>query len=300
MIRYLFIAALVAAFCFAQTPHMPLASDNVWKTLPLPIPVAKDVPLGPAATEAAKLSSDWSAAAVKPAAGADGRVLYAYGAGLPIVVCAPLRVCIIELQAGERITSDPQIGDSVRWSVEPAAYGGGAERTELLVVKAKGVGLDTNIVVATDRRVYYIRLVSKPDEYIARTAFTYPADEQAKWKQHINAEKKAAEDADSRFAKREDRPQNYEYAVSGPDAIRPRAVHDDNVHTYIEMPQAVLAHEAPVLMVVGANGKDELTNYRVQETTYVVDRLFQKAHLVLGSGRKALKVEIVRSGKERG
>jgi len=60
------------------------------------------------------VSERWRAEKNSPAAGSDGRVLYSFGAGLPTVVCAPLRVCMIELQAGEKIIGEPQIGDSVR------------------------------------------------------------------------------------------------------------------------------------------------------------------------------------------
>jgi type IV secretion system protein VirB9 len=62
-----------------------------------------DVPLTSTALDAIRVSESWRVAHNTPAAGADGRVLYAYGAGLPIIVCAPLRVCMIELQPGERI-----------------------------------------------------------------------------------------------------------------------------------------------------------------------------------------------------
>ena len=52
--------------------------------------------------------------------------------------------------------------------------------------------------------------------------------------------------------------------------------------------------EAPALVVLGADGKGTMTNYRVNEQTYIVDRLFDRARLVLGSGKKAPKVEISR------
>jgi type IV secretion system protein VirB9 len=54
------------------------------------------------------------------------------------------------------------------------------------------------------------------------------------------------------------------------------------------------SREAPVLVVLGADGKGEMTNYRVRDETYIVDRLFDRARLVLGSGKKAQKVEISR------
>ena len=40
-----------------------------------------------------------------------------------------------------------------------------------------------------------------------------------------------------------------------------------------------------------------MTNYRVKQQTYIVDRLFERARMVLGSGKKAQKVEISRADK---
>lgn len=51
-------------------------------------------------------------------------------------------------------------------------------------VEAHISGLDTNLLIATDRRAYYLRLISKPEEYVARVAFQYPRDDNArKWQQ---------------------------------------------------------------------------------------------------------------------
>jgi type IV secretion system protein TrbG len=111
-----------------------------------------------------------------PTPGADGRVVYAYGAGMPVVVCAPLRVCAIELEPGEHVQSQPQIGDARRWEVTPVASGSGLDQTALLIVKPIEAGLDTDLVVPTDRRTYVLRLVSDPLRYISRVAFRYPAD----------------------------------------------------------------------------------------------------------------------------
>jgi type IV secretion system protein TrbG len=45
------------------------------------------------------------------------------------------------------------------------------------------------------------------------------------------------------------------------------------------------------------SAKGEMTNYRVRDQIYIVDRLFDRANLVLGSGKKAQKVEISREPK---
>jgi type IV secretion system protein VirB9 len=58
--------------------------------------------------------------------------------------------------------------------------------------------------------------------------------------------------------------------------------------------------EAPVLVVLGSDGKGEMTNYRVQQQTYIVDRVFERARFILGAGKKAQKVEITREQHPKG
>jgi type IV secretion system protein VirB9 len=249
------------------------------------------------------MSETWRGGQNTPAAGPDGRVLYAFGAGLPVVVCAPLRVCIIELQSGEKIVGEPQIGDSVRWNISPNMYGQGDQATQMIVLKPHDTGLDTNLLITTDRRAYYLRLVSKPQEYVARVAFRYPEEENSqRWQQHMLDQR-----AQERDTKREAQllpamitaeKLNFGYAVSGGnDHLRPRRVYDDGSKTYIQMKPEMQHREAPVLLVIGTDGKGEMTNYRVREQTYIVDRLFDRARLVLGVGKKAQKVEIRREPK---
>ena len=156
-----------------------------------------DVPLSPTAAAAVAASQQWGTQTNTPAAGADGRVLYSYGAGMPTVVCAPLRVCIVEMEPGEKIVGEPHIGDAVRWNVAPAIYGEGPQATALIVLKPQAPGLDTNMLITTDRRAYYLRLISKPADYIARIAFAYPDDDQHRWQRHL-VEQRAAEERGAR------------------------------------------------------------------------------------------------------
>jgi type IV secretion system protein VirB9 len=260
-----------------------------------------DVQLTKTAQEAVQMSEKWMSEHNQPAVGRDGRVLYSYGAGLPTVVCAPLRVCMIELQSGEKLVGEPQIGDSVRWNLSPAMYGTGATSTSVIVLKPQGPGLDTNLLITTDRRAYYLRLLSKPDDYVARVAFAYPDDEEneRKWQQHL-AEQKDQQNKATRIA---ELPPNavesmyFNYRLKGDDSIRPVRVFDDGKKTYIQISETAKNREAPVLVVIGADGKQEMVNYRVKDDMYIVDRLFEKAELILGSGKKARKVEIDRERK---
>jgi type IV secretion system protein TrbG len=259
-----------------------------------------DVALTATALEAVRVSEKWRTENNAPAAGPDGRVLYSFGAGLPTVVCAPLRVCIIELQPGEKIVGEPQIGDSVRWNISPAMYGVTDDATSVIVLKPQVPGLDTNLLVTTDRRAYYLRLVSKPEDYVARVAFLYPEDDSARrWQKHMadqqTTEKQAKKAPEVLPAMITAEKLNFGYRVEGGDQfLRPLRVYDDGAKTFIQMRPELQHREAPVLLVLGKDGKGEMKNYRVREQTYIIDRLFDRARLVLGTGKKAQKVEISR------
>jgi type IV secretion system protein TrbG len=116
-----------------------------------------------------------------PTPGPNGRVVYIYGQGMPVLVCAPLRVCAIEFEVGEHLQSQPQIGDSRRWEITPVLSGSGLDETPLLIVKPIEAGLETDLIVPTDRRTYVIRLVSDPTRFVSRLAFQYPDEDRAKW-----------------------------------------------------------------------------------------------------------------------
>jgi type IV secretion system protein TrbG len=291
------IAALQAA------DHRDLASASGSADMagvPKTFRLRTDIPLTAVAMEAVRVSEKLRTEASTPVAGSDGRVLYSYGTGLPTVVCAPLRVCIVELQAGERIEGEPQIGDAVRWHVSPATYGKGDGATSVLILKPQSPGLDTNLVVTTDRRAYYLRLISKPEDYVARVAFQYPEDDSArKWQIHLQeqraADREAKRSAEVLPAIVAVEKLNFGYRLDGGNEhIRPLRVFDDGSKTYIQMRPELKHREAPALLVLGADGKGTMTNYRVHNQTYIVDRLFDRARLMLGSGKKAPKVEISR------
>jgi hypothetical protein len=74
-------------------PSAPASKPETDGKVPNGFQPRTDLPLNSTALEAVRMSDTWRAGQNTPAAGSDGRVLYAYGAGLPIVVCAPLRVC---------------------------------------------------------------------------------------------------------------------------------------------------------------------------------------------------------------
>ncbi len=207
---------------------------------------------------------------------------------------------MIELQSGEKLEGEPQIGDSVRWNISPALYGNGDQATPIIVLKPQMAGLDTNLLITTDRRAYYLRLISKAQDYIARIAFQYPPDQgNQKWQQQEaqlrERPRSAKRSVDERPAMMAVEKLNFDYKVTGAaEHLRPTRVFDDGSKTYVQMPQEMQNREAPILLIIGPDSKGEMSNYLVRQQTYIIDRLFDRAELVLGSGKKTQKVEIAR------
>ena len=244
-------------------------------------------------------AEEWKKDVEIPAMGKDGRVMYTFGAGLATIVCAPLRVCVMELQAGEQVMGEPHIGDSVRWSVAPAATGAGASATNLVVIKPKEAGLDTNIMIPTNRRAYYVRLVSRQQEYLPLVAFSYPDDDAAKWRAAASVQQRTTEEFEAaRITPIESlEAMNWLYSIEGgTEFLRPIRVMDDGKKTYLQMPEGTSVREAPILVVSGLDSTAEMVNYRVKGSMYIVDRLFEHGALLLGSGKKQQRVDIIRNG----
>ena len=265
--------------------------------------------LNAAAVSAAEVSRQWETGVATPTSGADGKVVYIFGQGMPVLVCAPLRVCAIELQAGEHLESQPQIGDSRRWEITPVLSGSGLDETPLLIVKPIEAGLETNLIVSTDRRTYVFRLVSDPTRYVSRLAFQYPGEDAAKWAAFQARQDAAKRDAEAVAEQAHEKDKRagvvplaenaldnlyFDYKLSGDAAYRPQQVFDDGQHTYLIYPNDGRFRELPTLLIQ-VNGKSELVNFRVDGSRYIVDRLFDKAILVVGVGKKQTRVTITRA-----
>lgn len=239
--------------------------------------------------KATRLSSQWRDGAGLITKGADGKVIFLYGQSQPFVVCSPLQVCDIELEAGE-VVRDVLVGDTVRWKVEPATSGPIGGQAIHLIVKPAEPGLSTSMVVTTSRRTYHIQLKSHSSRYMARVGFSYSQDV---------TEKLAEANArlDFRGAPGTAMPPDqldFSYSVSGSAAWKPTRVYSDGLKTYIQFPRSVAGEDAPVLFIV-SEGKNRIVNYRMTRNMMVVDYNVDRAVLVSGVGWRRQKITIRRS-----
>lgn len=239
-----------------------------------------------------------SGAGIKPVAGPDGMVRFVYGVQQITLVCAVLQVCDIELQPGEQVNSI-NVGDP-RFTVDPAISGSGATQVQHLIIKPQDVGLETSLVVATDRRTYHIRLRSHRTDYMSRVGFTFPEDAMAKWDAVKMREASLKQERTIPETNEDLHDLNFNYEVKGSAPWKPVRVYNDGVRTIIQMPAGLGQTDAPTLLVVrkdgGWFGDDETAtvNYRVHGDRYIVDSVFQRAILITGVGRNQERVTITR------
>lgn len=204
---------------------------------------------------------------------------------------APGRVSDIALEPGESLAS-VAAGDTARWTVGDTTSGSGETRRTHLLVKPFAAGLSTNLVIATDRRVYHVQLTSTASTAMTAIRWTYPQDDLLAFSRRKAAEAAARPVSAGIAIERLD----FGYAITGDKpAWRPLRAFDDGRQTWIEFPVDIAAGEAPPLFVLGTDGEAELVNYRVAGRFYVVDRLFAAAELRLG-GKKQKIVRITRTG----
>lgn len=271
---------------------------------PITAPATR-VKLTPREAHSVAISNAWQTNKSMPAPGDEGSVIFGFGTTLPTIVCAPLFVCDLQLQAGE-IVNDINLGDSVRWKISPAASGAAGNQVTHVLIKPTDSGLTTNLVITTDRRVYVVKLVSEPKTWMARVSFSYPDEQRAQWETFMAAQRAQAAVAQaSQLATRTatvlptgetiDR-LDFGFDLSGDKpSWRPVRVYSDGRKTYIEFPREMRDGEAPVLVGIGPGNTPEVINFRTKGNRYVVDQVVDRVALISGVGRHQTRVDIRRS-----
>lgn len=218
-----------------------------------------------------------------------GLVTFAYGSGIPTVVCALLELTALAFEKGESILS-VQLGDSVRWNIESAISGSANDSVEHLIVKPLEAGLKTSMLITTDRRTYHIRLKSTEADFMPAVVFSYPNSLKLPSKKHYgddsylqytsnydsnedhndysetNSSLKNYSSVQNVSYEGNSRPalnvaatyndstqrRNYNYSVDGDSKIIPQNVYDDGKRTFIVMNNPINSSYLPVLQEISS------------------------------------------------
>lgn len=218
-----------------------------------------------------------------------GLVTFAYGSGIPTVICALLELTDLAFEKGESILS-VQLGDSVRWNIESAISGSANDSVEHLIVKPLEAGLKTSMLITTDRRTYHIRLKSTEADFMPAVVFSYPNSLKLPSKKHYgddsylqytsnydsnedhndysetNSSLKNYSSVQNVSYEGNSRPalnggaayndstqrRNYNYSVDGDSKIIPQNVYDDGKRTFIVMNNPINSSYLPVLQEISS------------------------------------------------
>ncbi len=235
-------------------------------------------------------------------------VIYPYGQYLPKLTCTLLRVCDIQLESGELLTGKPIAGDTFRWQMKKQVSGVGDQAVTHIILKPTEVNIETNLIINTDRRTYQVMLYSSPNkkEYMNTIAWYYPEDISQEWEDSAKIKAKMQR-AHNRLVAAE-RPTDsierldFSYSIEGDvDArFKPVRVYNNGEKVYIQMPAGITKAEAPVLFLLGKDNPSEIVNYRLKiPMFYEVDKLFDKAVLIVGTGGDEKKVLITWTKNKR-
>ncbi|MFA4951952.1 P-type conjugative transfer protein TrbG [Brevundimonas sp.] len=276
-----------------EVPYLSIEAALEPPAAAVPLPVARSAPPGLSGRRAIAAANSAARAPSREDGFVGGVQMFAWSPGRVFEVwAAPLRVTTLSLGAGEVLVAKAA-GDTVRWQIGEAVSGEGASLRTHVLLKPLERGLETNLVLTTNRRVYLIDLRSgAADAYNAAVAWD---DEILSPVVGNNAPSEPV--ASPVVALPEGELDARYRIVAGRRKPRwtPTSVFNDGLRTFITFPPELQTDEAPVLFIIAPDGQAQMVNYRQAGGLFVIDRLFDRAELRLGDRRPQV-VRIVRQG----
>ncbi len=188
------------------------------------------------------------------------------------------------------------LGDGERWKVDVQLSQEGGVKP-LVVLKPTECGIETNLIVSTDRRIYDVLVRSRscgaPGEGLKlgprRLRFEYGGFSQA-FKDRGQPGGVANEPGAVK-------PQNLSFKYSwtgGWRGLKPRLVYDDGERIYVRLDK--VPEKAPAIFRKGAEGL-ELVPFRLEGSVYVIEAMPEEFVLVNGPHEKRDRTVVRRIGE---
>lgn len=225
-------------------------------------------------------------------------MVYTYEPGEVYKVDAsPGFVTTIELEPGEHLIS-MAAGDTMRWKLGNTLTGVGPKKRVVILLKPIAPNLQTNIVITTSQRVYFLDASSYPGHsYQSGISWSYPNDQ---FRELQAQAKQTTQDQNADIGMNMNLSDlNFDYRLNMENGPRPdwfpTQVFDDGVKTFIRFPNNLGTTDAPPLFILERGNRVSLVNYQVKGDYYIVDRLFSQAELRFGEKPQTI-VKITRLG----
>lgn len=203
------------------------------------------------------------------------------------IYCRVNYLTAIMMQPGEKINWIGG-GDTARWKSMQQTTGSEEGQRDVVYLKPISVGLNTNIIINTNKRTYNIKVISAQEWFNPVVKFLYPQEEmKAKFIREEQQETMTLIDPSQL---------NYGYTVNTKKySFVPGTIFDDGKKTFLVMKDEL--QEMPAFYI--KEGKSLLpVNYRIKGNYLIVDRIFDEAVLRMGDDKHKQQV-IIKRKKER-
>lgn len=190
----------------------------------------------------------------------------------------------------EMIDTEPFMSDTNSWDVTGDVWTTDEGERQLIMIKPKESGLETNMLIVTNKRLYHFVLYSTKSDYQPIVRFRYPSE-----KKFITSQtkKQKPNTVDSEYGVSNPELLSFNYKVSVPALQKkvdwvPELVYDDGSHTYIVLPEIVLQKEYPAIW----EGRNEITNYEIHPLKHnmiIINKLVEKVTLKVGRQKVIIK-----------
>jgi len=184
------------------------------------------------------------------------------------IMTAPLKNTTIELAKGERLTTDPAMGDSVQWVID-------TDGENHVFVKPVKPGLVNTLHLTTNLREYDMTLVSSPmgGLFYQTVRFNYPSSLMAKVRAKEQGAGRVAGGHDDEAGSQTDSGPigvtpdklNFGYTISGSASFRPEAVFDDGKSIWLRLPA-----NAPFAIPIVKDHGDVVSPNFIRRGQYIV------------------------------
>lgn len=211
----------------------------------------------------------------------DDAVRYDYDPGSTYqVYCRPGFTTDVQLQKGEKVLKITA-GDKTNWEYRYMPANDGYH----LYISPVQMGLETNLIIITDKHNYQLRL-STDKQFYPIVRWNYPQEYyEVQDEKNIVMEVKSVDQLD------------FNYSITQAESYpwTPETVFSDGFRTFIRMPQQQAEKYRPLLMIK-KGGKWMLAQYAIKNNAIVVGEVFNEAMLMIGNADNRKIVRINKAG----
>lgn len=251
------------------------------------IKIVPEIQTGPALTGSAAVTQNLKDKRVEPKY-IEGKLRgFKYQEGNVYEIhCQTYHSTLIQFEPGEKLIEVPYLSETEVWRISRGVGNTQGERTEFLMIKPDYSGLESTLIVITDRRVYQMEIKSFKDHYMPTVKWIYPR--QIENLESLISEKKENSIAQSimNISVEDMEYVSFDYSISykwfrKKPVWKPVQVYDNGKFTYIILDKKCLHTEMPAVFI----NKKQITNSEYHKNVIVINQLIKKVTLRLGKDK---------------